>query len=391
MTMLTYCHIQGKVRFPTYWHALRVKRALDIKRYHIGGNIYRCKHCHQWHLTHYSDPIPPMVQAYKPPSKKVLRSRRRANREIQLYDNPVVTPGEPLHDQMTMKQIRPLQPIADKQRLIRQVSDACGELKMFTGGAVNCALFMLHEALVQLEQCDTYRHQAKVLLNRTRQDWQQYEHDLLHPGDGLRFFHLDDMQDEYRKRYGDITDAEYFEFWQGMGSEMYMQCHPDIIALCYKYERYLTRIGHRNAKAYATAMTADALLQLSCIVWDIITLQNQSAMPALSPSFRQLAQPLSPQRIADTFHQAIEVMFLSHSPELTALECADIKSSTDSISATWSDPITYTNIQESNIKSYASDVFRTKGEVRKLLQLNSDKREEIQQEILQQRIKEFTK
>ena len=36
-------------------------------------------------------------------------------------------------------------------------------------------------------------------------------------------FHLDDLEPSVRRKYGDITDREYYDFWASTGSQAYQQ------------------------------------------------------------------------------------------------------------------------------------------------------------------------
>jgi hypothetical protein len=44
-------------------------------------------------------------------------------------------------------------------------------------------------------------------------------------------FHLDDLEPSVRRKYGDITDREYYDFWASTGSQAYQQSKPLITSL----------------------------------------------------------------------------------------------------------------------------------------------------------------
>lgn len=86
MTRLKYCSVSGKVRYPTYWRARRVQMVMNAKYHHRrnSGSVYRCCHCHDWHLTHYKDCIcqEEMIYVRDLLSKKQKRSQRNATKRM---------------------------------------------------------------------------------------------------------------------------------------------------------------------------------------------------------------------------------------------------------------------------------------------------------------------
>lgn len=85
MTRLKYCHIQGKVRYPTYYSAARVLKAMITKHHHNGGSCYLCQHCHTWHITHFTDVYEfPLYYGPKRLNKKQKRSERNKKRKLTL-------------------------------------------------------------------------------------------------------------------------------------------------------------------------------------------------------------------------------------------------------------------------------------------------------------------
>ena len=77
-------------------------------------------------------------------------------------------------------------------------------------------------------------------------------------------------------------------------------------------------------------------------------------------------------------------------PCLTEEETRNVKLTTEEISHIWSDPLTYIAIQKVAIEDYSEDLFRTKGEAKKLIRLNSEKRAEIERKLMEQKKKETT-
>lgn len=154
MTRLKYCHIQGKVRYPTYYSAARVLKAMATKHHHNGGSCYFCQHCHAWHITHFTDVYElPIYYGTKRLNKKQLKSIRLRERKREKREARPMK-GEQLHDvNLSTMRIIPIQPNFDLHKIALELSTSFGELKMFVGGTINCALFQMHEAMVMLQQC----------------------------------------------------------------------------------------------------------------------------------------------------------------------------------------------------------------------------------------------
>lgn len=124
----------------------------------------------------------------------------------------------------------------DREELERQVSQCSGFVKMMCGVANNCAIQVVNMCRSHIEDIrgedsykerpkrphPGYKHRAKLLFRQFFHEWHTMESALLYPSPGeTRFFHVADMPEEARKKYGTMTDAQYFEFWKGTGTLAY--------------------------------------------------------------------------------------------------------------------------------------------------------------------------
>ena len=116
----------------------------------------------------------------------------------------------------------------------------------------------------------------------------------------------------------------------------------------------------------------------------------QTSTPYTTPSFIELSQPLNPERIQKAFSRGLDMIALDSLPCLTEEETRNVELTTDDILHLWSDPPPYNHIQKVAIEDYSEDLFRTKGEAKKLIRLNSEKRAEIERELREQKKKETT-
>lgn len=165
----------------------------------------------------------------------------------------------------------------DREELERQVSQCSGFVKMMCGVANNCAIQVVNMCRSHIEDIRDeksykerpkqphpgYKHRAKLLFRQFFQEWHTMESTLLYPSAGeTRFFHVADMPEGARKKYGTMTDAQYFEFWKGTGVLAYQKSLPLITSLQNKFRLSLERHGVKHAQQTAWAMTADAVLQI---------------------------------------------------------------------------------------------------------------------------------
>lgn len=116
--------------------------------------------------------------------------------------------------------------IADLEHRICQCS---GFVKMMTGVANNAALMVMAECIDKIADKrwegsyavlphhphPAYKGRVKQLFNIVIKERNFYRIALRCPMPGeIRFFCLSDIPEEARKKYGVITDEQYFEFWE---------------------------------------------------------------------------------------------------------------------------------------------------------------------------------
>ena len=204
----------------------------------------------------------------------------------------------------------------DREELELQVSQCSGFVKMMCGVANNCAIQVVNMCRSHIEdirdeksykerpKCPHpgYKHRAKMLFRQFFQEWHTMESSLLYPSAGeTRFFHVADMPEGARKKYGTMTDAQYFEFWKGTGALAYQKSLPLVTSLQNKFRLSLERHGVKHAQQTAWAMTADAVLQLACETFDRSICSCHEALPYLELTFvEDLWKAFSPKRPAET-------------------------------------------------------------------------------------------
>lgn len=286
----------------------------------------------------------------------------------------------------------------DREQLEMDVARCSGFVKMMCGVANNCAISIVNwcrSEIADIRREESYKqrprqphpgykHKAKKLFTQFFQEWHAMETSLLYPTTGhVRFFHVADMDEETRKRYGNMTDAEYFEFWKGTGVLAFEKSKPLVTSLQNKFRLSLEHHGVKNAQQTAWAMTGDAVLHLAVETWCRTMRSCQEVLPMLELSYiEKLWLPFSPQRPANTWRRAI----LSLAPEadgykLDSDEERNITFGIQQLRDLWISPDLPFDAIIAAVEDYDEDIFRTRGEakksVRELAKMRNNAMEEL--------------
>lgn len=287
----------------------------------------------------------------------------------------------------------------DREELEQQVSQCSGFVKMMCGVANNCAISVVNMCRSKIEDIRDedsykkrpkqphpgYKHRAKLLFRQFFQEWHTMESALLYPSTGeTRFFHVADMPEVTRKKYGTMTDAQFFEFWKGTGAMAYQKSLPMVTSLQNKFRLSLERHGVKHAQQTAWAMTADAVLQLACETFDRSMRSCHEVLSYLELSFvENLWKAFSPKRPAETWRKAILLM----APEcdgykLDSDEERNIALGLDQLRELWLSSDLPFDATIAAVEDYDEDIFRTRGEakmsIRELSEMRNDARREIE-------------
>jgi hypothetical protein len=227
-----------------------------------------------------------------------------------------------------------------------------------------------------------YRHEVKRAFRQALDAWAAYERELLHDQRN-RFFCLKDMSDKTRKTYGNVTDREYYEFWTGTGGEMYVRTAPLITALQHKCKRILDSRGIANADALAWITTARACLDLAVVIYDMtaLVLTNEHGIPARY--VREVFGKLSLQNVRDRWKHAEHLLSLDEIP-LTDAEIHNVELTLEQIQEAWTSLDLIYELMGDTAESY-DEVFRTKGEMKKVLRSISELRQDLEEDAAKER------
>lgn len=250
-----------------------------------------------------------------------------------------------------------------REELERALSNSSSVVKLACGVGNNCAIAVMLDAHDQIRKHPNYRHEVKRLYKQAIELFYQRERQLLY-GTNIRFFHVADMPPEIRKKYGNITDGQYFEFWQGLGSRAYTESHPLLTSLHNKYRLSLVAHGIDHADAIAWPMVAQACLELADNLHATALTQCSEQHRLPIKLLREIFYQFSIHPVVGVWSKALELTEPKLTFKLSQTEDRNIELGIRQLYEKWSDP---KMLYESAITTTENfdDIFRTKGENKK--------------------------
>lgn len=262
--------------------------------------------------------------------------------------------------------------------LHRQLGSAASMVKVVMGVANGCALNIMMDCYTELSgkainpktggykpAHPKFRHRVKAAYKQAVKEYHDYERGLLHTQTN-RFFHVDDLSPKYRKIYGDITDAEFFEFWKGTCAKAYQVSRPLVTSLWNKYRLSLLNHHVPNAEQLAWACVGQAVLTLAGDIYETALKDAHSACPMLQVhQIRSLFSGFSLRRVREAWTKAL-CLTEDIAYELEDTENKNIEMGIMQLAETWVNPdYIYDSVSET-LPEY-EEIFRTKGEMKKAL------------------------
>ena len=253
-----------------------------------------------------------------------------------------------------------------KDELTKRVAHVSAAIKVVTGITNNAAYAACLEAIDHVRMHRNYRHTVKRAFKDALDEFKAYEHRLIY-SEQNRLFRLNDLTPEYRKRYGDITDREYYEFWCATGASAYQQKHPWVMNLWNKFR--LSLIAHKipNEDIVAWPMAADACLLLAVAVHENWIKVGTAEYGIPDILMKEVFGQLSLEEVEKKWAKALSMFEpLTDGYELTSLEQKNIQMGLDQLQEEWTSMATIRGGLNEAIEAY-DEVFRTRGEQKKAL------------------------
>ena len=259
--------------------------------------------------------------------------------------------------------------------LTERVAKAAGLVKTMTGIGNNAAWAACLDAMDQLRKHPRFRHLVKREFNGAILEFKAYEKRLIY-ADMNRMFCVDDLTPEYRKRYGNITDREYYEYWSATGATAYAQKRQWMTNLWNKFR--LSLIGHKvpNEDTVAWGMAADACLKLAVCIYENAIRVGVEDYGVPKVLLDAIFGDLNISAVEKRWDMALMMLEpFTGTFELTEQEQRNIQLGLDQLQEEWTSCATLRGALIETTDAY-EEVFRTKGEMKKALRLIEDIREE---------------
>ena len=272
--------------------------------------------------------------------------------------------------------------LADLEKMVAKCS---GFVKMMTGVANNAALLIMVDCLNKIADVrdgdsyrqrpysphPRYRHAVKAAFNNALKEKQAYRRALLYPsGDAVRFFHMDDMPEAARKHYTQLTDREYFEFWEGTGALAYQKSLPLVSSLWNKFRLSMQGHGVPHADLAAWGMVGTTVLELSESIYRRSLRSVFEACDGLIPTetLHRIYGPFSLKRVCNAWQHALDML----APEtknylLDDVEERNVALGVEQLQDLWTSPSISFDATIQAVEDFSDDIFATKGQAKKAI------------------------
>lgn len=267
--------------------------------------------------------------------------------------------------------------VLSRDELQRRLVSTASMIKLVTGVANNCAIQLMLDALSEISgkaldkdgnrkpRHPAYQHRVKQLYHQAIKEWHDYENRLLHASTN-RFFCMKDMSEKTRKIYGDITDAQYFEFWKGIAGPAYQKTRPLMTSLWNKYRVSMVNHGVKHADQLAWVMTATSGLQIALMLYEQAIKDGIEEKNIPKDIMLNVFKGFSLARVATAWTNAMKATDPSALYPLDETEDRNIELGILQLAEAWASPSTMYRSCMDTIPDY-DDIFRTKGEMKKAM------------------------
>ena len=271
---------------------------------------------------------------------------------------------------------------ANETEVRRVLAQLAGVVKFALGIANNAAYYCYRDAMDQIRRHPNYRNNIKQEFKKVEKEWADYEAHLLH-NENNRFFHVDDMGPEIRKKYHDgMTDREYFEWWQATGADAYSKKSPFVKSMANKYRKSLALHGGRHPDIIGWGMVTECMLQYAEKTYQSTMKQiiNVSGIP------KQIMFPIFDcfrlNRIEKAWYRALSMLEPLAASDISPEEQRDINLGLQDIEEQFFDVNAMFDSMQGAVEDYA-EVFATKGYQKKALREIAENRADVNSALTQ--------
>lgn len=283
-------------------------------------------------------------------------------------------------------QVSDTKPTMTIEELKRKMAAAASIVKLVCGVGNNAAWLVVLEAHGHAKQHRRYNQNIKGgkrvswFFRRVMKLYREYEHRLVNAREN-RFFHLADMDENTRRKYGEgITDREYYDFWAAIGGQCYQKTHPLVTSLWNKYRLSLQHNGVVDADKMAWVVVGQAALELAVTMYDIAIDECEKGYGIPRSLLEYVFGQFSMKEIANEWYRAMMTLAPETEPiKPSELDEKNIDLGIRQLKEAWLDHDTLYASTADTVAEY-DEVFRTRGFQKKALREIAEVRQETQKE-----------
>lgn len=267
-----------------------------------------------------------------------------------------------------------------------KMSSAAAVVKLVCGVGNNAAWLVVLEAYGYAKQHRRFNMSMKGgkrygwFFRRVMKLYHEYE-DRLVNAKVNRMFHLADMDEQTRRKYGDISDREYYDFWAAIGSPAYSETHPLVTSLWNKYRLSLLKHNVVDADKLAWVMVGQAALELACTMYQDAIDECETGYGLPRNLLEYVFGQFNMRQIADEWYRAMMTLAPETEPiKPSELDEKNIEMGIRQLKEAWLDHDLLYRSTADTVADY-DEVFATKGFQKKVLGEIEKVREETQIEL----------
>ena len=259
-----------------------------------------------------------------------------------------------------------------KEDIEKVVGKSAAIFKLVCGVGNNAAWLVMMEGYDHARRCKAFRrslkggHSVGWYFKRAINDFNDYERHLLRAQEN-RMFHLADMSEDVRRKYGDISDDEYYEFWKGVGAVAYGKTKPMVTSLWNKYRVSLLSHDVKDAEHVAWVMTTQAALDLAVVLYKKSIEECRNSYGLNESILTSIFGQFNLQTIADDWRRAMLLL----EPQIESIKLDDtedknIQHGLRQLLEAWTDPELLYSSTSGAVEDY-EEIFSTQGFKKKVL------------------------
>ena len=272
------------------------------------------------------------------------------------------------------------------EEIVKAASNAAAIFKLVCGVGNNAAWLVMLDAYDHAKRCKAFRrslrggHMVGWYFKKAVNDFKDYERQLLTTGKN-RMFHVADMTEDVRRKYGDISDAEYYEFWKGVGGVAYAKTQPHITSLWNKYRVSLIKHDVKDAEHVAWVMTAQAAIDLSLAMYESAMKECETGMNLHRQLLDGIFGQFSLKTVSKDWMRALMLLAPeTDNYQLDSTEERNIDLGLQQLMEAWLDPELLYSSASGAVDDY-EEIFATKGFVKKVQREIAEVRAETLKEL----------